>query len=166
METIEKSNQETPTLRTKKTKAYMRPRISRKEADYITEVLLTSLQILEQYEAYATQLDQECIRLNRLRRIDWVTAKKQGITEKNSELDIWQRYLAGLTHYHIELHWRLINKYKGLAEGIELGECKHNNTIVSRKLDIRNYFGPLKKVTEKQLIPLDKLGKKERLTPV
>jgi hypothetical protein len=140
----------------------MRPRISVAEAQYITELLQTSLEILKQHEAWVNDLKLNCFELEKLKRYDWVTAQKQGQKEKAQELDYWKRNLSLATSYHIEMHQALIQKYKGLASRASQPQAHHNNTVLGWRTR-SGYEGTLKQVTEKQLTPLSELGKKERL---
>jgi len=142
----------------------LRPRISQKEAKFISELLEVAIKDLELKKQYQKELDLEVFRLKR-QLIDGAgyDVIMAGYPEKKKELHKWQFYLGYLAYNNLTLTERLLEKYKAIANGEKhRGTYKHLNCGVERFICSKDE-GKLTEILSKQLEPIEDLGKRQTI---
>lgn len=147
------------TIRTKS----FRPHITQEEARYLTDLLLHTTTILDQYQEYFQELQLATWRLAKIQTFDPYTAYKEGFREKTSEMDQWRLSLSYLVFSHKKIQNALLEKYGNLANGVsDRGICKHFSHKVTSSL-YPNCSETIPAILNKQLVPVTELGKKAPL---
>lgn len=107
----------------------MRPRISRKEAEYIAEILKSNLKTIEEKKARIKTLHNQIFNLEYELKEDHLW-RKELYQEKTEELEKLKIIEFSLWD-HARAHERLLNKYSKMAEGTTPSrEFKSINNIV------------------------------------
>jgi len=142
----------------------LRPRISRKEAQFLTELLEVAISDLELKQKYHKELDLEVFRLKRqLMKGAGYEIIMAGYPEKKRELEKWQVNLRFIVYYNLDIAKKLLEKYKAIAEGnSHKGTYKHFNTRLYHSI-FREDEGKFKQVLNMQLEPIEDLGKRQTI---
>lgn len=141
-----------------------RPRITRQEAQYLTEVLTESKKILDQFSQYTADLESEVKRLEQYRRCDPYLVMKEGYTNKLAALEHMKYNLGFLVSYHRQLHELLIKKYGCIANGVkQQGPYRHTAYLIEDRYRHSNK-DTYKQLANLELPAIETIGKKPKLT--
>lgn len=142
----------------------MRPRISKREAQFLAELLEAAIKDIELKQEYEKELDKAVFRLKlQISRGAGYEVFREGYYEKKKELDRWKNRLGYLAYHELDTAKRLLEKYKAIAVGEKhRGTYKHLNCRVEHSI-FPNDTGKLKEILEKQLEPIEDLGKHQTL---
>lgn len=142
----------------------MRPRISKKEAGFICELLEVALADLEIKNQYTKDLEITVTRLRlQIMRGAGYEVMREDFSEKKKELAKWQNRLSHLAYSNYKVTKRLLEKYRAIAEGnSHQGTYKHFNTSINDSI-FKDSEGELTTILTKQLEPIDELGKRQTI---